>query len=319
MAPAIIKPETAKALKSVTENITLMDKESKAIKYADISKKLAESIKASNSEMIKLYLPQMNKVVEQTNHVIARSASALAGISLVKEDEDFTESHFETIEKLTKTVSETRMKLTKQLEEAEKLQDAGAKLVDSLQGGHDEGVEALAVLKDAMAQLKKIMDDVDNNYDKVYDAAMDAYNSRDQKGLTENRLKLIGYEEHGRAIDALRARVTAFMKKYHDHDLINEAQYILDDMSPMEDTLKRVKQYVKDTLSVGQVEKIDVAKAAKLLGINSKDQAELGKVLNGPSAGLVKGLDVLAKKLKLDTNAKEMLATLKKGGIDLVP
>src|SRR6516164_712825 len=68
MAPPI-KPETAKALKATTDSITAMDKENKAIKYAEITSKLDGAIKSSNRDMIKLYLPKIDEVIEQMDHV----------------------------------------------------------------------------------------------------------------------------------------------------------------------------------------------------------------------------------------------------------
>jgi len=68
MAPPI-KPETAKALKLTTDSITAMDKENKAIKYADITGKLDGAIKGSNTDMIKLYLPKIDEIIEQMDGV----------------------------------------------------------------------------------------------------------------------------------------------------------------------------------------------------------------------------------------------------------
>src|SRR5215475_5552212 len=113
MAPPI-KPETAKALKATTDSITAMDKEDKAIKYTDISGKLDAAIKGSNTDMIKLYLPKMDEIIDQMDGVMAHAQSAMANINELKKDEAFAEERFETIEKLTKTVADTRVKLTKQ-------------------------------------------------------------------------------------------------------------------------------------------------------------------------------------------------------------
>jgi hypothetical protein len=166
MAPQI-KPETAKALKATTDSITAMDKENKAIKYADITGKLDSAIKGSNADMIKLYLPKIDEIIEQMDHVMAHAQSALGGINNLKKDEDFTNNHFDTIEKLTKTVADTRVKLTKQLQDAKKLHDLANSALDDAQGGHDEGVQALAVLKNDVGNLKKIMDNIAKSYENM--------------------------------------------------------------------------------------------------------------------------------------------------------
>jgi dihydroneopterin aldolase len=314
MAPPI-KPETAKALKATTDSITAMDKENKAIKYADITGKLDGAIKGSNTDMIKLYLPKIDEIIEQMDHVMAHAQSALGGINNLKKDEDFANTHFDTIEKLTKTVADTRVKLTKQLQDAKKLHDLANSALDDAQGGHDEGVQALAVLKNDVGNLKKIMDNIAKSYENVAKAAREAYGERDQKTLTDKRTDMIDYQGHDAQVIALRAKVTDFMKKYHDKDLTTEAQYLLDDLGEMDDTLKKVKQEVKDLITLGQVEKIDVAKAAKELGIDKNDVGAFTKCLNGKSSAMEACLTPLGKKLKPVMNGKQMLEKLRKANV----
>jgi len=314
MAPAI-KPETAKALKATTDSITAMDKENKAIKYADITSKLDAAIKGSNTDMIKLYLPKIDEVIEQMDHVMAHAQSALGGINNLKKDEAFTADHFDTIEKLTKTVADTRVKLTKQLQDAKKLHDLANSTLDDVQGGHDEGVQALAVLKNDVGELKKIMDNVEKSYENVAKDAREAYGNRNQKVLTQKREDLIDYGGHDTQVIGLRAKVTDFMKKYQDKDLKTEAQYLLDDLGEMDDTIKKVKQEVKDTIALGQVEKIDMAKAAKELDIDKADIGAFTKCLNGETSKMEACLTPIGKKLKPQMNGKQMIDKLRKAGV----
>jgi dihydroneopterin aldolase len=313
MAPPI-KPETAKALQATTNSITAMDRENKAIKYADITTKLDGAIKGSNTDMIKLYLPKIDEVIEQMDGVMAHAQSALGGITTLKKDEDFTNNHFDTIEKLTKTVADTRVKLTKQLQDAKKLHDLANKSLDDMQGGHDEGVQALAVLKNDVGNLKKIMDNIAKSYENVAKEAREAYGDRNQKLLTEKRDDLIDYEGHDVQVIGLRAKVTDFMKKYHDKDLSTEAQYLLDDLGEMDDTLKKVKQEVKDTIALGQVEKIDISKAADKLGIDKADLANFTKCLNGRTTAMESCLAPIGKKLKPSMTGKQMVEKLRNAG-----
>src|ERR1051326_6661551 len=314
MAPPI-KPETAKALKTTTDSITAMDKENKAIKYTDISGKLEGAVKSSNTDMIKLYLPKLDEIVEEMDHVMAHAQSALGGIATLKKDEAFARDHFDTIEKLTKTVADTRVKLTKQLEDARKLQQLGNKTLDDLQGGRDEGEQALAVLKNEVGELKKIMDNVEKSYENVAKDAREAYGNRNQKLLTEKREDLIDYQGHDAAITAAHGKVTDFMKKYQEKDLKTEAQYLLDDLGQKDDTIKKVKQEVKDTIALGQVEKINVNKAAKELGIDKADMAAFTKCLNGETSKMEACLTPIGKKLKPQVTGKQMIEKLRKAGV----
>jgi hypothetical protein len=313
MAPPI-KPETAKALKATTDSITAMDKENKAIKYADITGKLDAAIKGSNTDMIKLYLPKIDEIIEQMDHVMAHAQSALGGINNLKKDEDFANNHFDTIEKLTKTVADTRVKLTKQLQDAKKLHDLANSTLDDAQGGHDEGVQALAVLKNDVGNLKKIMDNIAKSYENVAKQAREAYGERDQKTLTEKREDMIDYQGHDVQVITLRSKVTDFMKRYQDKDLKTEAQYLLDDLGEMDDTLKKVKQEVKDLITLGQVEKIDVSKAAAKLGIDKADMGAFTKCLSGKSSAMESCLTPIGKKLKPAMNGKQMVEKLRTAG-----
>ena len=60
-----------------------------------------------------------------------------------------------------------------------------------MQGGHDEGVQALAVLKNDVGSLKKIMDNITKSYENVAKEARKAYGDRDQKTLTAKKEDLI--------------------------------------------------------------------------------------------------------------------------------
>jgi len=313
MAPPI-KPETAKALKATTDSITAMDKENKAIKYTDISGKLNTAIQGSNTDMIKLYLPKIDEIIEQMDHVMAHAQSALGGINNLKKDVDFTNNNFDKIEQLTKIVADTRIKLTKQLQDAKKLHDLANSTLDDAQGGHDEGVQTLAVLKNDVGNLKKIMDNIAKSYDHVAREAREAYGERDQKTLTAKREDMIDYQGHDVQVTTLRSKVTDFMKKYHDKDLTTEAQYLLDDLGEMDDTLKKVKQEVKDLITLGQVEKIDIPKAAAKLGIDKADMSNFTKCLNGKTSAMESCLTPIGKKLKPPMNGKQMVEKLRDAG-----
>jgi hypothetical protein len=68
----------------------------------------------------------------------------------------------------------------------------------------------------------------------------------------------------------------------------------------------------RDGVMALAIEARDVRKAARLLGIASGDIARLAKVLEADAGALLKGLEALAKQLKLEMPPKEMFALLKK-------
>ena len=68
----------------------------------------------------------------------------------------------------------------------------------------------------------------------------------------------------------------------------------------------------RDLVTALRIEPRDARKAAKLLGIEGADIARLAKVLEADAASMLKGLEALAKQLKLQMAPKEMVAVLKK-------
>src|SRR5262249_17254209 len=97
--------------------------------------------------------------------------------------------------------------------------------------------------------------------------------------------------------------------------LTTEAQYLVDDLQRIDDSMKKLDAIVQRLVGLGQVAEVDVGKASKVLSIASKDQSKLAKVLNGQVAAYQRGLDALAKELKLDTTGKEMLTKLERAQV----
>ena len=71
----------------------------------------------------------------------------------------------------------------------------------------------------------------------------------------------------------------------------------------------------RDYVAALKIEARDARKAAKLLGVDGGDLAKLAKVLEADAGALLKGLEGLARQLKLEMAPKDMLAALKKAGI----
>ncbi len=310
--PPPIKPETAKLLKDTVKSVGWVDKENKKIQpaYTGLSLKLEAAIKDGSQPMIELYRPQLDKVVADMDNCMNGVEGALALIGQLKQDQDFVDTRFAELEKLTQTVASIRSKLTKQLTDADDLGKRAEKALGSLAGGKDEVVAAFAVVKDGFNDLEKAVDYIEKEAPKLEAEAKKAYAARKQEALNDARLRLIDFLKYKTGIIAVRGKVDGFLKKYKNSGFITEATWLLDELPRMEEVLKGVDQTVKDLITLGQVAGIDVAKAAKVLKLAAKDQSKLAKILNGPESGFEKALDGLAK--ENDASGKAWLAALKK-------
>lgn len=121
----------------------------------------------------------------------------------------------------------------------------------------------------------------------------------------------------------MRPRIDKYKKQYPDisREMKAEVQYMLDDLQRAEDSIKAVDNLVKELLALKQVQKeeapakkpeipkAEIAKVAKLLGIEAKDLGKLAKVLNDtPRFKWAAELGKLATALKLkETDGKKMV------------
>jgi hypothetical protein len=321
------KPETVKNLKEADKCVKTLEKENQKLQpvFKQISSGLESAIKDSNFPMIKLYQPKLEKTVEAVNNAVHRAEGCLALIGFVQQDEEFIAKCFNVIENLLKKVTGIQQQLTDQLTQARDIDRRAAEALDNQQGNKEDAIRELAVLEDQVVGLKKTADYIATETPKLEAAAKKAFAAGNAKALTDARMKLIDLGKAGPAVHGLRSKVNAFLKKYPDQDrqLKAEANWLLDDLTRIEDIYADLSKLIKELIQLGQPQKaeakdtsIDVDKAADLLGIASRDQARLAKVLEGSPNAMEKSLDTLCKTLKLEIESgKAALAVLKKNKI----
>jgi hypothetical protein len=302
MPPAISK-ETAKTLADTIGMVKLIDQQNKKIQPR--FKKMAEGLKAGidggSEDEIALYRPQLGKVVEEIDDCLNTVQGAQGLMAQLRKDDVLMETKFEQIEKLVKTVSATRKTLAEQAVAARKLDDAADKGLDEAKGSALSMEADLAALKDQVADLMKTITFIETEAPKLEATARKAFDGRDQKTLTEARVKLIEFLKYGTAATLMRPRIDKFVKKYPklDREQKAQAQWLLDDLQRAESSVKDVDKVVKELVGLGQVQKINAAQAAKTLGLkDAADQAELKRILDSNPKDLAKALDPLAKKNK---------------------
>jgi len=81
------------------------------------------------------------------------------------------------------------------LKQARDLDSRALKAWDAAEGSETEAEHELAVLKDAVGDIKKTVDKNDAEIPKLADAARKAHAARNQKALTDARTKLIDFKK----------------------------------------------------------------------------------------------------------------------------
>jgi hypothetical protein len=321
------KPETVKNLKDTDKCVKILEKENHKIQpvFKHISAGLESAIKDSNFPMIKLYQPKLEETVVAINDALRTAETSVALIGFLQQDEDFAASNFNVIENLLKKVTGIQQQLTNELTQARDIDQRASEAMERQKGSKEEAVRDLAVLEDEVADLKKIANYIETEAPKLEAAVKKAFAAGNAKAVTDARVQLIDLGKAAPSVHILRNKVNRFLKNHSDQDrqLKAEANWLLDDLTRIEDIYKDLSKLVKELVQLGQPKKaeaeeasIDVEKAAEVLGIATKDQARLAKVLGGPAAALEKNLDTLCKTLDLEvTTGKQALALLKKNKI----
>jgi chromosome segregation ATPase len=309
--------DIAKVVRYTADLITKLDQLNKKsdAEYKKTKADLEKAITNGTLPMLKLLRPKLQEEVDTMDDGMSKVEEAKVQIGALEDDQSYASTHFEQIKKLLEKVTDIQNDLTARIKQARDLDARALKAWDAAEGSQDEAEHELAVLKDTINDLKKVVDKNQPDIPKQTAAAKQAAAARNQKALTAARTRLIEYHGPSTKIPLARDKVNKFMKKYRYHDLNTEAQYLLDDLMQMDDAMKDLDEIIKELMDLHQVAQIDVGKACKILAITTKDQSRLAKVLNGQPTAYVKGLDDLAEDLELESTGKEMLAKLEKAQV----
>ena len=271
---------------------------------------------------------RLEKVSKEIADCIQTVEFAISRVNELQQDEEFVEKRFEVVEKLLGGVSKTRTLLTKQLVECKKLDQQANDAIGGLTGDQEDAVSEYARLEDLANEVEAELDRVRPLAKKHEEAAKKAIASKNQPALTAARVALLdlGFGKMKMVAQVNMPKVRAFQKKYPNSELKTEADWLHDRFEKLRDELEDLEKMTLNLVKLGQVasadketpedSKVDIAKAAKVLGIVGKDQAKLAKVLAGRPNTYEKGLSGLASELELDeTNGKKLLAMLEKAKI----
>lgn len=258
MAPTISR-ETAKTLADTVNMVKLIDQQDKKIqpRYKKFYDGMKAGIDNSSEDEIALYRPQLAKVGDEIDECLNTVQGALGLLSQLRNDKDLMETKFDQIEKLVKTVAATRKRLSEQAAEARKLDAEVDKALGAIKKGALSAEADLGALQAQVKGLMKTIEYIDVEAPKLEQAARKAWDKKDQKTLTDSRVKLIDFLKYGTAATAMRPRIEKYKKQYPDldRDRKAEVQWLLDDLQRAEDSIKRVDKVVKELVALGQVPK----------------------------------------------------------------
>lgn len=258
MAPTISR-ETAKTLADTVAMVRTIDQMDKKVqaRYKKMYEGLQKGIADASEDEIELYRPQLVTVGEEIDDTLNSVQGALGLLSQLRADKDLMETKFDQIEQLVKSVAGTRKRLSEQAAAARKLDADADKALGAAKKGSLSAEADLGALQSQVKALMKTITYIDTEAPKLEAAARKAWDKKDQKALTDSRVKLIDFLKYGTAASAMRPRIEKYKKQYPDldRDRKAEVQWLLDDIERAEDSVKRVDKVVKELVALGQVPK----------------------------------------------------------------
>ena len=298
----VMSAETKANLQDATKQAADLSKECAANqgRITDVIKNLKAGIDKKDGVMLDLYLKRVEGTSKLVADTLNDSTDALAAIERLEDDAAFMEAKFEQVKALTEKVNKTKTNLSNQLLELKRLEKDALKVLDGLSGGTAEGVAKYAELEDRVNDLKDSMEKKRKELDVQVAIADKAFAAKDQKKLTDARLKIIemNFSRDSIELDKLDRDIDAFLKKYKDAGLSTDAHWLKDEVFKMKDIAEKGDAQMQRLVKLGQVPQASAAAAASkpaklnnsqiasiakyfpLNAKNAKELAQFGKVIN---------------------------------------
>jgi hypothetical protein len=318
-------PAAADAYKKAVLKTDQIVKAQKKInpRFEELSTKLPAAIKAADGPMVELYLKSLQVLIRDIDNSLNDTRLALGFLDTVEDDEDFVSTRLQDVEKVTKLVSDARSSLTNQYKTAKQLENQAEKSLEGQHGTQEAAFRELAQLDKWITDEKKELVAAFQKAEQLNTKATNAFEARDARHWrmpkshagTGDRCAEDHIRRHESSLKKFQQRAedkrfttqTTAELKDGVQDLLSRHIGSRVYLDQLEKTEKRVLEF--------KIAEIDIKKAAKVLELDSKAEPKLAKVLKGPGPAIEKGLEALAKELKLKTSGKEMAAALRKAGV----
>ena len=290
----------------------------------DLPGQLADAQKAQDALQIEAVDAACDGLITNIENQLADVKLMVDDIHAIEADKAFLLAHVAEFKLMVKGVSDIRSELTKDLAEAKKLQKDTRVANAAQQDTQDDALRELAVLERNMNAFKGVERRVSESKTLLADAQW-AVDHRDAKLLASTqdfarRNSVTGFYPTLAKIESdVADLLTKFRAKgFEDKvmkDIEQQAKEILQNGGVFRKKIDDVDANLNKVLDL-EVADIDLAKAAKALGIEDKAQrAELEKILNGEFDQIEKKLDALGQKLSPKAKGRGMLAELKKAKV----
>jgi hypothetical protein len=290
----------------------------------ELSDKLAKAGDASDQENIKLYLKALNGEKHLLTTAMDQVQMGIDNVKAVEDDEEFLNTRLKELETVSGPLIEAKTMFTRLYANAMALEKMVKEQLDKAVDANADLTDKLASLDKKIADLEKRATPAAKKAGLIQHYAEDAVQNHDAKELQKQQSDLDALDLPGIVSDtgsvkedydwAVKAVKDASVSKGQLKDL-------LDDLKDFSDRLKELGSTADDlgriekVVSALKMDKVDVSKAAKVLSIEKKGEAQLAKVLSGPSDKWAAGLDGLAKQLGISAKGKDMVQKLGKAGI----
>jgi len=293
--------------------------------YDELIVKVPAAIKDGDREMIEFYLKAIRVELNSISGAIQDVTIGINEFNEIEDDEEFLDGHLKEVEEATKKLTDAQKKLTEQYEKIKALENDAEKGFKSRKVSKDDMFTEVARYDKWVTQDLRTMDDVIRESYPIISKADEAMDARDAAALAEAQKKMseLALDE---LIDGLQSHengLKALLKTIEDQkfdakdtaDLKDAVNDLLGDRLGKARPGVRELQQTKERIRGLKITPINVDDAMDTLGLDSKDakvKAKLAAVFKGRAQDFEKGLDKLAKELRLKTNGKAMLAELKK-------
>jgi hypothetical protein len=293
----------AKAIEQdAVKKVTDLERECTASRaqVADVIASLEDAVERNDRPMLDLYLKRVDPTSKLLVDTISDAVKAIEAVKLLEGADGgaYLEAKFKEIKDLTQKADRIKATLSGQLVEVKSLQKAALKATEGAQGGQSDAVAKYAQLEDRVNDKKAAMEKKQRDLDAQVAAADKAWAAKDQKKLTDARVKIIDMDFGKDAVELgqLDRELADFIKKHKDSDLTTDANWAKDEVYKMQGIAAEGKSQMQRLVKLGQVPvaAAKTAKPAKLTGSqiaalakhfpvdpkDSKAVAKFGKVLN---------------------------------------
>src|SRR5215813_13125287 len=166
-------PETVKILQYTGDLIIKIDRQNNksSTDFKKTKTDLEKAITNATIPMLKLLRPRLQQEVDEMDDCMSKIEEAKVQIGGLQEDQEYADSHFEQIKKLLEKVTDIQSECTERIKQARDLDARALKAWDQAEGSQNEAEHELAVLKDDVGDIKKVVDKNDPEIPKLDQAA----------------------------------------------------------------------------------------------------------------------------------------------------